>query len=173
MYPRNFILLMVGMLVTGCNSEIYVRNGVTDGDTFYLADRALSDTDPVLQSWVAYSLARSICQLEIGGTNPARNSSFHCEMSSRRILVDSWLERKAEAQGLSDPYLDELAGVHAAGYLREYVAHYYGRSTWQLPDDLEATAFRDWRRRAMPRHRPQTNIIGSWNYARNTRPDPF
>ncbi|MDH3835039.1 MAG: hypothetical protein OES34_12915, partial [Nitrosopumilus sp.] len=74
-----YLRLIALVLITGCNKEIYVRDGVTDGDTFYLAPVASVDTDPALQSWVAYSLAKSVCQLELGGDNPARQSSYDCE----------------------------------------------------------------------------------------------
>ena len=68
---RNVIFTLL-LVLAACNSSIYTKDGVTDGDTFYLAPRAWADDDPVLQSWVAYSLARSACQLEVGGDNPAR-----------------------------------------------------------------------------------------------------
>ena len=156
------------MLATaGCNSEIYLRDGVTDGDTFYLAERALTDTDPALQSWVSYSLGRSVCQLQIGGENPARESSFECEMSARRLLLDTWLEKQAENPKLRDAYLDDLSSVQTAGYLGEYVARNFAKRHWRLPDDLDVAAFNRWRRSNLPGHKPQTRIIGSWNYAKN------
>ena len=163
------VLLAVAALLAACNGEIYVRDGVTDGDTFYLAERALSDDDPVLQSWVSYSLSRTACQLQIGGDNPARASSFDCELAARKHLLESWAEKKARHGDASDPYLDQLAGVAEAGFLREYVATYFGRRNWQLPSDLGVSAFDAWRKAALPRHKPETRIIGSWNYARNVR----
>ena len=77
------------LAVASCSAEVYLRDGVTDGDTFYLAERALTDSDPALQSWVSYSLARSVCQLQIDGENPARASSFECEMMARHLLLDT------------------------------------------------------------------------------------
>ena len=168
--PRcSVALLAVAALLVACNGEIYVRDGVTDGDTFYLAERALSDDDPVLQSWVSYSLTRSTCQLRIGGENPARASSFDCEFAAREHLLESWVEKKTRDGGASDPYLDQLAVIGEAGFLREYVAAYFARRQWQLPSDLDMTGFDAWRRAALPRHEPETRIIGSWNYARNVR----
>jgi hypothetical protein len=162
-------LLAIAALLGACNGEIYVRDGVTDGDTFYLAERALSDDDPVLQSWVSYSLTRSTCQLQIGGENPARANSFDCELAAREHLLESWAEKRARHAGASDPYLDQLAGIAEAGFLREYVATYFARRKWQLPTDLDMTGFDAWRRTALSRHEPETRIIGSWNYARNVR----
>ncbi len=155
------------LAVASCSAEVYLRDGVTDGDTFYLAKRAFTDTDPALQSWVSYSLGRSVCQLHIGGENPARESSFECEMMARRLLLDTWLEQRAENPDLADEYLDELSRVHDAGYLDEYVSRYFGNRHWDLPDDLDVAAFNKWRRRNLRGHKPQTNIIGSWNYAKN------
>jgi len=155
------------LLVAACNGEIYVRDGVTDGDTFYLAERALTDTDPVLQSWVSYSLSRSACQLQIGGENPARESSFECELGARTQLVESWSEQRAGQPHVADEYLDELARVEEAGFLPEYVADNFRRRGWQLPADLDKRAYQDWRGTHLPRHMPATRLIGSWNYQRN------
>jgi len=152
------------LLIAGCNSEIYVRDGVTDGDTFYLAPVASVDTDPVLQSWVAYSLMKSVCQLELGGDNPARQSSYDCEFKARNVLADTWTEQHADNPDISDAYLDDLRAVREAGYLGEYTAYYFRRNQWQAPEDVDADAFGEWRRHHLHRHKPQTRIIGYWGY---------
>jgi len=158
------------LAIAGCSGEVYLRDGITDGDTFYLAERATSDSDPVLQSWVSYSLVRSVCQLQIGGENPARASSFACEMTARRLLLDTWLEYQAENPELADEYLDELSGIQTAGYLDEYVARNFSKRHWELPGDLDMSGFKRWRRSNLPGHKPKTRIIGSWNYAKNVTP---
>ena len=118
---RIFALLPL-LLLAACNSEIYTRDGVTDGDTFYLAPRAYSDDDPVLQSWVAYSLAKSVCQIDIGGEIPARVSDYGCEFTARRHLVDAWHEQRLEHGAIADAYLDDLMRVSEAGFLDEYLS---------------------------------------------------
>lgn len=153
-------------LVSGCNGEIYLRDGVTDGDTFYLAEQALTNDDPVLQSWVSYSLTLSACKLAIGGANPARASSFDCELTARGHLLDTWQEQGAFA---ADEYLDTLTNVRNDGWLAEYVASYFAREAWQIPADLNLNGFEQYRQAALPRHQPATRIVGSWNYARNVR----
>ena len=167
-FPVNRLLgLSIMFALAGCSSEVYLRDGVTDGDTFYLADRAMTDSDPALQSWVSYSLSRSVCQLIIGGENPARESSYRCELKARQLLLDTWLEKQAENPDLKDEYLDDLSSVQSAGYLDEYVARNFWKEHWVLPDDLDVAAFNKWRRTNLRRHQPQMRIIGSWNYARN------
>ena len=167
MRSQPVLLLSIMLAIAACSGEIYLRDGVTDGDTFYLAERAFTDTDPVLQSWVGYSLARSTCQLQIGGENPARESSFACELTARRLLMDTWLEQQAEKLVLQDNYLDELSSIQSAGYLNEYVARYFRKRHWEVPADLDISGFNRWRRTNLPGHKPQTRIIGSWNYAEN------
>lgn len=166
---RNSALIVL-LIIAGCSSDIYVRDGVTDGDTFYLASQALADDDAALQSWVSYSLTRSTCQLQIGGENPARASSYECELTARRLMLETWKEKKAADPLAADRYLDELEAVAEAGYLDEYVARHFHRRHWQLPDDLQVEAYRHWQRQALPGHKPRTRLVGSWNYARNVRP---
>lgn len=160
----RLILLTVAIMSTACSREIYVRDGVTDGDAFYLAPRAFEDDDPALQAWVAYSLMKSACQLEIGGENPARASSYGCEFSARQALVDTWEEQLVAGGASADRYLDALSQVRTAGYLDEYTVHYFGRDGWLVPAEVDLDAFDRWRRKHLRRHRPETRIIGSWNY---------
>jgi len=155
------------LAVAGCDGRIYVRDGVTDGDTFYLPTYVLADDRADLQSWVAYSLDRSTCQLMIGGDNPARNHSFDCERGARETLVETWQEQR-RLKGARDDYLDTLAAVEAAGYLDEYIWHYHSRDDWRRPPGLEEAEFERWRRQQLADHRPRTRLIGSWNYARVT-----
>lgn len=153
--------------IAACNSEIYVRDGVTDGDTFYLAERALTEDDAALQSWVSYSLTRSACQLQIGGTNPARSNSFDCELTARRLLLETWTEKQIINPLVADEYLDDLVLIQRAGYLDEYIARHFRKSGWLVPDDIDIPAYRRWQATTLPSHKPKTRIIGSWNYARN------
>lgn len=159
------ILLLMGLLsLAACNASVYTKDGVTDGDTFYLAPRAWADDDPALQSWVAYSLVKSTCQLQVGGENPARNSSYGCELTAREHLVDTWESQLEEHQFASDAYLDALLRVRQAGYLDEYTVYYFGQDDWSVPVEVRVNDFRRWQAANLGRHKPQTRIIGSWNY---------
>ena len=159
---RLVLVVTVIAAITGCDRRIYVQDGVTDGDRFSVPPYAYASTDPVLQAWVAYGLARSVCQLEIGGPNPARNQAFECELVAREALIARW--QQSEAQG--DAYLERLTATHSAGYLEEYVWHYLRRQEWARPEDLDLEGFKAWRGEFLPRrHRPETRIISSWGYA--------
>jgi hypothetical protein len=156
--------LLVAALLAACNSEIYARDGVTDGDSFYLAPRAYQDDDPVLQSWVAYSLMKSACQLDVGGSIPSRASNYGCEFTARRHLVEAWDEQRQEHGDISDPYLDDLIAVREAGFLDEYTVRYFGRAHWQVPVEVRVDEFQRWQRQHLRGHKPETRLIGSWGY---------
>lgn len=169
MFIRLCVTTLGLAILLGCNGDIYLRNGVSNGDTFYLAPRALADPEPALQSWVSYSLSISACQLQLGGDNPARASSFACELSARRLLLDTWVEKEAENPQVADDYLDDLVLVGDAGYLAEYVAFYFQRPHWEIPRELQIPDFKAWRRSHLSRHKPRTQLAGSWNYASRVR----
>lgn len=159
----RFLTVLMALALAGCNNTVYTRDGVTDGDTFYLAPHAWADDDPALQSWVAYSLMKSACQLEIDAQRPSRVSDYGCEFTARRHLVETWDEyRHSEPAG--DRYLDDLIRVRDAGFLDEYTVYYFGKSHWQVPIEVRVDEFRGWRKRELARHRPETRLIGSWNY---------
>lgn len=169
---RMAALILPLLLLAACSNEIYLRDGVTDGDTFYLAPQALVDDDPVVQSWTSYSLTLSACKLGLGGDNPARASSFDCERLGRRHLVETWQEQRLQHGEVTNAYLDALTALHDAGWLDEYVAHYHHRDGWQLPETTDTDAFLAWRRQHQPSFRPETRLIGSWNYAHNVNALP-
>ena len=160
----RFLVLLACLPALALAGDIFTRDGVTDGDTFYLAPHAHVDDDPVLQSWVAYSLARSTCQLEMGGDNPARNSSYGCEFTARRHLVEAWVTQRAEHPDAADDYLDALLRVREAGFLDEYTVRYFRKKHWQVPGEVDLPAFRRWQKQHLRGHRPQSRLIGSWNY---------
>ena len=60
--------------------------------------------------------------------------------------------------------LDTLVAVREEGYLDEYVVHYFDRGEWYVPAEVDLERFDQWRRTHLRRHRPETRIIGSWNY---------
>ncbi len=160
----RYLTIAACALVGACHSDIYVRDGVTDGDTFYLAQEAMFDPDPALQSWVAYSLMKSTCQLELGGDNPARASSYGCELTARQHLLDAWEEQVAKDPGITDDYLDTLVTVRNAGHLDEYVVYYFRARDWHVPAEVDMRRFRSWQARHLRHHKASTRIIGSWNY---------
>ena len=165
---RNLSIIAV-LLLAGCQSGTYLRDGVTDGDTFYLAPAAYASDDPAVASWVRYSLIRSTCQLEVRADNPARVSRYSCESVARRHLVEAWLEQRKDGP-IEDAYLDALVAVQEAGFLGEYTAYYFAKPEWRLPETLDLGAFDRWRREHLRRHRPQTRLVGYWGFRNPAAP---
>ncbi|MEJ2275530.1 MAG: hypothetical protein P8Y01_13335 [Woeseiaceae bacterium] len=64
----------------------------------------------------------------------------------------------------ADPYLDALLRVQKAGFLDEYTVRYFGRDDWVVPAEVRVADFRRWQQQHLPGHKPETRIIGSWNF---------
>ncbi|MEO1580640.1 MAG: hypothetical protein AAFR91_02280 [Pseudomonadota bacterium] len=168
------MLLVLVTLVAACDGRVYVRDGVTDGNRFSLPTTLTENPDPVTQAWAAYSLARSVCQLEMGGENPARNSSLDCEVSARQALAERWNELRADRAlaGMEilatreSMYLDTLAKMHAADVLEGYSWRYLRKRHWADASPEAQSAFEQWRELHLEtRHKPRTRIVGSWGFA--------
>lgn len=167
------ITVSILAFMAGCDGRIYVRDGVTDGNRFSLPTTLAQETDPVVHAWAAYSLAKSICQLEMGGSNPARNSSLDCEVSAREALAERWRELIADraisgttvkADRETD-YLEQNAEMHAAGVLDGYSWRFLRRRGWRQPSSEVLHKFDEWSEKYLEvQHKPYTRIIGSWGY---------
>lgn len=155
------LLLIAAACLASCSSDVYVRDGNVDGNTFHIPPAALKSPDPQVQSWIAYSLARSTCQASLGGAVPSRHRSFDCEFRARRILATRWIELAAYTNH-HDSYLDTLAEVYEAGMLNEYVWAYFRRNNWVKPENLDLEGFGRWRHTALRGHEPRTRQVGYW-----------
>ena len=162
---NRFYFLLICVFVGACHSEIYVRDGVTDGNKYSISHQTILNDDPVLQSWLTYNLSKSVCQLEIGGDNPARANSYGCELSSRIMLLETWQEKRIENPQLDNEYLDTLTRVDEAAYLDEYVVHYFGKKGWFVPAEVDEKSFRIWRRKHLAGHKSYTRMVGTWVYS--------
>lgn len=169
---KRSLSLLAAALLSACASDVYVRGGVTDGDTFFVAPVAYATDDPSVASWLRYSLIRSTCQLELGGPNPARANSYACELKGREHLVDAWLEHRASGGDHEDAYLDDLATVREAGFLDEYTAHYFAKDERRRSQTFDWKGFERWRGRHLKRHRPQTRLVGYWGYRQGSEAPP-
>ncbi len=165
---RLFALIVL-VALSACRDDIYVRNGVTGGDRFHISPQQLLAEDPVQQSWIAYSLAKSVCQLELDDDNPARANSFGCEFSSRLHLLDEWQQQRTLTPGIRDDYLDTLAMVRDEAFLDEYVVYFFGKKNWIVPAEIEQSAFGKWRRKHLRGHKTDTRVIGSWSFRRKQK----
>ncbi|MFK7897007.1 MAG: hypothetical protein AB8G23_14275 [Myxococcota bacterium] len=186
----GFVSLSLSLAFSvGCGVQVYNFGGAGRGSQFHIPATAAMNKNPVTQSWIAYSLAKSTCQLEIGGELPSANHSFRCELQPREVLVKRWATRNPVDSNGSvttnnthntdntddntdassdhvanehDEYLDLLLRVQQAGFLEEYVWFYFHKRAWPMPDWLEMQAFENWRTQNLAWHRPETRIIGYW-----------
>ena len=52
----------------------------------------------------------------------------------------------------------ELVDIVRIDHFRGFEAY------WSVPAEVQVGEFRRWQRSHLPRHKPQTRVVGSWNY---------
>ena len=67
------------------------------------------------------------------------------------MLIEIWSLQSKKEPKVTDAYLDKLATVATAGFLREYVWTYLGSRAWKTkPDGLRLDDFETWRMAHLP-----------------------
>ena len=70
------------------------------------------------------------------------DSPFDEECYARNAMTETWQARTE--QTAADPYLDLLAQVRRAGFIREYVWRFVREPSWPDPGALKLDAFDAW-----------------------------
>ncbi len=118
--------------------------------------------DDIGAAWLGYLMERQIYirdhpdqyKLTPGIVIP----TFDEEVDARRTMAQIWKELKEKDQGRKDKYLDELAPVHEADFMREYVWTYLRQRNWSgQPKDLRLKEFSRWQQLHLQGHRPETH----------------
>jgi hypothetical protein len=112
--------------------------------------------------WFAYCLARTadvVAQPDAYPAGPGEElvPTFEAECSARTTALEVYREMLAERKVKRDAYWQDLAAVHKAGYLREYVWTFHRRPEWSeqdAPPQLER--FTAWSRSKLKKHQPIT-----------------
>jgi hypothetical protein len=78
------------------------------------------------------------------------------EVEARRRMLETWRQLREQRIESDVDYLDDLARVEDAGYLREYVYVLVSQDHWKEPGDLDRSGFQAWRERELPDHAAQT-----------------
>lgn len=109
----------------------------------------------VSAAWMAYGMQKALWRTKtFFEKNPGATVygySFMEEVECRRSLAEIWLDLKKK-DGSTDPYLDDLAAVVKAGFIREYVWHYFRQADWIAPADMHEEAYESWAQNAIPNH---------------------
>ena len=125
-----------------------------------LTDRDMSRMDEgVLDAWLAYTIAR---QAWVSENVPPEAStrysrSFEEELAGREMLAEVWAAHVKKHPNAKDMYLDQVAAVSSAGFLREYVWTYLGSKKWKTkPEGLRLDEFGVWKEPHLLDHRAKT-----------------
>ncbi len=125
-----------------------------------------SISKPTLPAWLFYAGTRAFwMEKKFFEQHPEARSYQHTfveEVAARGGCTKIWQEIKAK-DGRQDRYLDDLANVDQAGFLREYVWIYFRDSGWSEPTDLRLTEFEQWRRFHLQSHEPETKATAQFS----------
>jgi hypothetical protein len=84
------------------------------------------------------------------------DSPFDEECYARDAMAEFW-QVAAEKKDATEPYLDLLATIRAAGFMREYVWAFLRADSWIQPQNLKLGEFDEWRTaKGLQDHQPQT-----------------
>ncbi len=154
---RHLLWLFTMALIVGCAAQTASR---PDSRTEIVVDRSLSQA--ALPAWLFYGGSRSLwMDKTFFERNPgavAYRYSFAEEVEARDACAQVWRDLKAK-DGRSDRYLDDLATVQAAGFLREYTRVSFRDPGWSVPEGLRLAEFDQWRQPHLRNHRPETRVV--------------
>jgi hypothetical protein len=123
-----------------------------------MLDPTLKQKSNAFSSWLIYGIARNKW---ISSNYPDLSSYkylFAEEFDARETLVKVWIELSGTSSGENDTYLEELAIVYRAGYLKEYVWTYFHYEDPTPPDGLRLPQYTQWVTQNLPQHRVQTHV---------------
>jgi hypothetical protein len=114
----------------------------------------------VAAAWTTYAGTKALRRMgqheKQPPTSAGPNSPFDEECEARDAMAEFWAAQPEEKRQLG-PYLQLLADIRAAGFIREYVWRFLREPTWPDPPALNHTAFAAWTtRNNLAQHHPPT-----------------
>lgn len=110
--------------------------------------------------WLGYLISRVAFHDKHHLPMPASGEiipSIEEEVDARRSASQMYKELKEKDAKLKDAYWDTLLQVDQRGFMAAYVWTFLRRKQWPpAAQPANLAAFHEWRRRALPKHTPQT-----------------
>lgn len=110
--------------------------------------------------WLGYLMARAVFHEKHGLPMPVSGEiipSFEEEVDARTSASQIYRELKEKDAKLKDPYWETLLDVRRHSFMGAYVWTFLRRKQWPAAaQPANLPAFHEWRRRALPKHTPQT-----------------
>jgi hypothetical protein len=110
--------------------------------------------------WLAYLVFRTAFHEEHKLPIPAAGEiapTCEEEVQARKKAAQVYRELKEKDATLKDPYWETLSDVDRLGFMGAYVWTFLRRPQWPSPArPSNLAAFEAWKKRALPKHKPQT-----------------
>jgi len=123
-------------------------------------DSSVQHNATVAAAWTTYAGTKALLRMgEYAKHNPeaqGHDSPFDEECYARDAMAEFWAVQPDEKRRL-DAYLQLLANVRAAGFIREYVWRFLREPGWPQPSGLKNDSFDAWAaQNGLCEHRPPT-----------------
>lgn len=159
MKPSVLCCAILALISTACATPSHSRRRPGPGLEVAASFTEDARGAKTLPAWLLYAMKRrvyiDVTFYERAPKDSAYRYTFEEELDARDGLAGVWAEMRAK-QSLTDPYLDEIAQVYTAGFLKEYVWHCVPHSAWTEPRGLRSTEFSAWLSEKLPQHRVET-----------------
>jgi len=110
----------------------------------------------IAAAWVTYAGSKALLRRGDADPPPDDTSPFGEECYARDGMAEFWAAQSPEKRKI-DEYLQLLADVRAAGFIREYVWRFLRDPSWPQPDGLKLDEFAAWwTARGLTDHRAST-----------------
>lgn len=110
--------------------------------------------------WLAY--AASLGQWDDLNNNKNGTNLYEREVYAREKAATAWSELKEKNSDAVEYDLDIMLRVKDAGFIREFVWHFFKKPDWTIPADLKLENFKEWKEKNIPDYTPATK--GSLTY---------
>jgi hypothetical protein len=133
-----------------------------DGENMVLDESLMKESPSVSGAWMVYGASRlAWVNGKFKEQYPKAKQyqfSFEEELEARTAMATVWEESKSKDDTLNDLYLDDLVTIKKSGFLKEYVWQANRSEGWKKVPDLKLEEFKEWGRKNIPKHKPQTRV---------------
>lgn len=128
--------------------------------TINLHESVMQHNSTVAGAWTVYAGTKALLRMgehvELDPEAARHASPFDEEYYARDAMAEFWAVHPEETRRV-DAYLQLLADVRAAGFIREYVWRFLREPGWPLPAGLRNAEFATWAaENGLSDHRPPT-----------------
>ncbi len=150
---RKFLAIFLAVLLGSWSVQSALAAGQGPAKPSIQVDKFASKPQQI--AWLSYGLglASFLQEHKLVDSLPAGvwEPSFDAEVFARQKQVTIWSEL-LQKQKLDYDFMEQMERVVNAGFLKEYVWHFYRKDRWTQPPALRLAEFNAWATANVPDH---------------------